>query len=111
MGMADLVCVATAGIVSSSLMAVCFFARWIKGTPPGELFRVTCRWTKGVILTARFAVELRDFMMAGTLVMHGRVIIGVLLITLCCSVLTLCSTLCSIAVAGRGGGGVNILPM
>ncbi len=111
MGMADLVRVAMAGIASLSLTAVCFLARWIKGRPPGVLSVVTCQWTKGAVLTACFAIGLRDSMMAGALVMHGRVIIGVSLITLYCSVLTLCSTICSVAVAGRGGGGVNILPM
>jgi hypothetical protein len=110
MGIADRVCVAMAGVTLSSSM-VGRHVRFINGTPPGVLFLVTRKCVTGVILIFCFAMGLLDAMMAGTLVMHRRVMIGVSSITLCCSALTLCSTLCSVVGAGIRGGGVKMLPM
>ncbi len=110
-GMADQVCMAIAGVTLLFWMAVCRGVHAINGTPPGVLFLVTCWWTCGVVLTAHLAIGLWDAMMAGASMMCCRVMIGVSSITLCCSALTFCSTLCSVAAAGRGGGGVSIFPI
>ncbi len=94
-GIADQVRVATACVTSSAATvgrSVCL----IKGTPPGVLFLVTQQWTTGVVVIFRFAVGLRDLIIAGVLVMQSRVMIGVSSITRCCSAFTPCSTLCSV---------------
>ncbi len=85
--------------------------RSINGTPPGVLFRVCRLCTNVVDLMLRFAVlGLRDCMIAGASVMRVIVRIGVLSITLCCSALTLCSSIVG-KVGGIIGGGVRILSM
>jgi hypothetical protein len=71
----------------------------ISGNPPGVLFLVTRRCSRGLSFSLRFAVGLRDCIIAGASVMRGMVRIGVLSNTLCWfSLATLCSfslTLCS----------------
>jgi len=73
--------------------------RVIIGNPPGVLCLVTRRCTLGLSLSLRFAVGLRDCIIAGASVVRGMVSIGVLSNTCCCcSLATLCSsslTLCS----------------
>jgi hypothetical protein len=95
--------------LSSSTVGRCILE--INGTLPGVLILIICQCTIGVVLIFRFAIGLRDTMMPGASVMRWMVMMGESLITFCCSALTLCSTLCSIAGAGRGGGGVKILLM
>ena len=71
----------------------------INSNAPGVLFRVSRRYILGVVFNARFAMGFLDCIIAGALVMHGMVSMGVSSITLCsCSLITLCScslTLCS----------------
>ncbi len=71
----------------------------INRNPPGVLFHVTRRCIRGLLLSIRFAIGLRDCIIAGASVMHRMVSIGVLSITHCWfSLSTLCScslTLCS----------------
>ncbi len=71
----------------------------ISGSPPGVLFLVTRQCIRGLSFSLRFAVGLRDCIIAGASVMRGMVSIGVLSNTLCWfSLTTLCSfalTLCS----------------
>ncbi len=110
MGIAERVQVVTAG-VTLPFLTVGRRILVINGMPLGVLFLVTHQCTTGVVFIFLFAVGIRDAMMAGVLVMRWRVMIGVPLITHCCSVLTLCSTLCSVAGAGIGGGGVKNMPM
>ncbi len=75
--------------------------RVIRGTAPGVLFRVTRQCNLGVAWWAHLAVRFWDCIIQGALVMHGMVGIGVLLITLCCSLFIICSfTLCSSKILG-----------
>ena len=55
----------------------------ISGRPPGVLFLVTRRCIRGLSFSLRFAVGLRDCIIAGASVMRGMVSIGVLSNTLC----------------------------
>ncbi len=85
--MCDRVRVATAGVAWASSVAA-NLVRCINGTPPGVLLCVCHLCTKGVSLMFRFAVGFRDAIMPGASIMHGMVMMGELLITLCCSNLT-----------------------
>jgi hypothetical protein len=76
----------------------------IAGTTPGVLFRVTCQCRWGVIFSARFAVGFRDCIIGGAFVMRDMVRMGVLSITLCCCILTLCSCSVISCPVSRAGG-------
>ena len=94
-----------AGCIRSNLRSPCaslvvsLAHRVIIGNPPGVLCLVTCRCIRGFSFSLRFAIGLRDCIIAGASVMRGMVSIGVLSNTLCwISLATLCSsslTLCS----------------
>ena len=66
-----------------SLLVVSMAFLVISGRPPGVLFLVTRRCTRGLSYSLRFAVGLRDCIIAGAFVMRGMVSIGVLSNTLC----------------------------
>ena len=71
--------------------------RVINGTPPGVLFLVVRRCTRGVCFSILFAVGFCELMIGGALVMRGMVRMGVWSITLCAAIrasmsLTLCSS-------------------
>jgi hypothetical protein len=83
----------------------------IKGTPPEVLLGVSHWCMPRVTFKDLFAVGLRNAMIAGALDICWRVVIGVLLITLCLSAFTLCSSHCSSCNTGQGGGGVRIFSM
>ncbi len=109
-GMRDHIRVATAGVAWASAVAANLVG-CINGTPPGVLLRVCRLCTKGVSLMFRFAVGFRDAIMPGASVMRGMVMMGEMLITLCCSKLTLCSSTGFTGTGGKRGGGVRMSPM
>jgi hypothetical protein len=80
------------------------------GTIPGVLFLVTHLWSLAVFFNALYAVGFCDCMMFGASVICGIVNMGVLLITLGCSLRTACvrasHTLCS---STLGGGAKSFL--
>ena len=55
----------------------------ISGNPPGVLFLVTRRCSRGLSFSLHFAIGLHDCIIAGASVMRGMVSIGVLSNTLC----------------------------
>ncbi len=111
-GMADHVLVAMAVVtMSSSSIILASFDRVIKGTPLGVLLQVSHWCIHSVTFKDLFAVGLHGAMIARALDICWRVGIGVSLITLCSSMLTLCSTRCFGCNIGQGGGGVRMFPM
>ncbi len=73
----------------------------IKGTPPGVLFQVNLRWSRGVIFRTLFTVWFHACIVGGASVIHGMVRMGVSSIIFCSSSLTLCSACGILANAGR----------
>ncbi len=76
----------------STLLSLSHLPLVINGNAPGVLFQVSRRCILEVAFNACFAVGFLDCIIAGALVMHGIVSIGVSSITLCSCSLTLCSS-------------------
>jgi hypothetical protein len=89
------------GIISSPSLSGIVLLLLIIGTPPSVLFLVTRLCIHGVFLSAHFDVGLQACMIGGASVMSGMVSMDVSSNTLCCSSLTLCSTIC-VALASGG---------
>ena len=54
-----------------ALLVVSMACLVIRGSPPGVLFLVTCRCIRGLSFSLRFAVGLRDCIIAGASVIRG----------------------------------------
>ncbi len=61
-----------------ALLLVSLACLVISGNPPGVLFLVTCRCSRGLSFSLHFAIGLRNCIIAGASVMRGMVSIAVL---------------------------------